>query len=160
MRQHKLVKIKDIDDSKTIEVKSLDELFNYKLTAWDTFMSCIWYTPKRKIKDLYYDIKYGFQRMFKGYDDTDTFEFWYNFCERTSKIFDDMANHHYGYPSRMTNEEYTNRLKEMSQCLKNIMKVEQDYDSNMTLTEEYEIQEENKNKFMKLFSELFFDLWD
>ena len=158
MRQHKLGKIKDIDDSKAIEVKSLDELFNYKLTAWDTFMSCIWYTPKRKIKDLYYDVKYAFQRMFKGYDDTDTFEFWYNFCEHTSKIFDDMANHHYGYAARMTNEEYTNKLKEMSSYLKTIIDLDQNYEG--PLEEQDKLQVENKDKFMQLFSELFFDLWD
>lgn len=157
MTKHKL-KLKSIDDSKAIEVKSLDELFNYKLTAWDTFMSCIWYTPKRKIKDLYYDIKHGFQRMFKGYDDTDTFEFWYNFCERTSKIFDDMANHHYGYPARMTNEEYTNKLKEMSSYLKTIIDLDQNYEGS--LEEQYKLQVENKDKFMQLFSELFFNLWD
>ena len=157
MTKHKL-KLKNIDDSKAIEVKSLDELFNYKLTAWDTFMSCIWYTPKRKIKDLYYDIKHGFQRMFKGYDDTDTFEFWYNFCERTSKIFDDMANHHYGYPARMTNEEYTNKLKEMSSCLKTIIDLDQNYEG--PLEEQDKLQVENKDKFMQLFSELFFNLWD
>lgn len=157
MTKHKL-RLKSIDDSKAIEVKSLDELFNYKLTAWNTFMSCIWYTPKRKIKDLYYDIKHGFQRMFKGYDDTDTFEFWYNFCGRTSKIFDDMAKHHYGYPVRMTNEEYTNKLKEMSSYLKTIIDLDQNYEG--PLEEQYKLQVENKDKFMQLFSELFFNLWD
>ena len=106
MRQHRLGKIKDIDDSKAIEVKSLDELFNYKVTAWDTFMACIWYTSKRKLRNLKYKIKHALQRLFRGYN-AELFEFWYNFCVRTSKILDNIANNHYGYSLRMTNEEYT-----------------------------------------------------
>lgn len=42
---------------------------------------------KRLIEDkIYYSIKYGFQRMFRGYDDTEVFDFDVVFIRKFTKI--------------------------------------------------------------------------
>lgn len=48
----------------------------------------------------------------------------------------------------------------MSSYLKSIVEIAEDYGSDLSLTEKHEKQNEYKDKFMSLFSELFFDLWD
>ena len=48
-------------------------------------VSLPFYRFKNKVRNVYWEIRYGFQRMFKGYDNVDTFEMFDRFIERYSK---------------------------------------------------------------------------
>lgn len=58
---------------KVAEYKSVEDMLNYKWTKWNSFISFIWYKPGRKIVDAFYQVKYAFQRAFRGYDDREVF---------------------------------------------------------------------------------------
>lgn len=164
MKNHKLTnKDKDTLANKDTLTKysNMREVFDYKMSLKDHIQSILWYTPLRVCKKLYYDIKYGIQRLIKGYDDSDIFNFWQNFCSRNKKILKELSANHYGYPVNMTNEEYTEKLNMLSSYLEKIENIEDNYiEKGMTLKEVYQLQTELKNKFMTLFNDLFFDLWD
>lgn len=157
------------------------EYFEWKHTTFEqekTFkdkLEDFWFvvtTPFRKtkhwIKKTYWEVRCGFQRMFKGYDDVDTFDIYYNFIDRYSKILTKFRNSHYGYPIGMTEEEWNNVLDEMIYHLhymdvvtvtKELEKdVPEDWDaSSKTINE---IMNKHKDEFFKLFSEHFYSLWE
>ncbi len=123
---------------------------------------------KFKIKDIYWEIRYGFQRMFNGYDVVDTFEVFAKFIDRYTKILTKLRNTHCGYPCSLTEEEWDNILDEMIYHLK--------YMDEETVTEELEkdvpddwsasyktvseILDKHKDRFFELFSKYFYNLWD
>ena len=144
------------------------ETFKDKLeNAWD-IITTPFYRIKHKIRDVYWEIRYGFQRMFKGYDEVDTFETFYKFIDRYSKILADYRKYHWGYPGTMTEEEWDNIVDEMLYHLK--------YMDEETVTEELErnvpddwtasgkvvseIMDKHKDAFFELFSKYFYHLWD
>ena len=123
---------------------------------------------KNKIKDIYYEVYYGFQRMFKGYDCVETFETFSTFIERYEKILTEYKNCMHSYPACMTWEEWNNIVDEMIYRLHymnedNVIdelrkNVSEDWYPNYKTTSE--IMNRHKDEFFKLFSEYFFDLWD
>ena len=136
-------------------------------TLWDK-ITIPFYRVRHKIKDVYWEIRYGFQRMFKGYDSVDTFETFAKFIERYTKILTEYRKKHVGYVLGMENEEWEAIIDEMLYHLK--------YMDEETVTEELErdvpddwvashktvnpILEKHKNAFFELFSKYFYDLWD
>ena len=188
----------DIDnllDSKCVSVSTENE---HKTTVtvgkdtieaeYFTFKRSDWWTPKKKnvfekvwdiittpyykakwwIKEAYWEIRYGFQRMFKGYDSVDTFETFSKFIERYTKILSEYKKYHVGYCSEMTEEEWDNIIDEMLYHLH--------YMDEETVTEELEkdvpedwhasyktvnyIMDKHKDAFFELFSKYFYNLWD
>lgn len=127
-----------------------------------------YYKARRKITETYWEVRYGFERMFKGYDSVDTFETFAKFIERYTKILTEYRKTHIGYVGTMTAEEWDNTIDEMLYHLH--------YMDEQTVTEELEkdvpedwsvsaktvdqIMEKYKNEFFKLFSKYFFSLWD
>jgi hypothetical protein len=127
-----------------------------------------YYRAKWKIRDMYWEVRYGFERMFKGYDSVDTFETFAKFIERYTKILTEYRKTHIGYVGTMTEEEWDGIIDEMLYHLK--------YMDEETVTEElekdvpnnwnasaitvYEIMDKHKNEFFKLFCEYFYNLWD
>lgn len=88
------------------------ELFAGKESFWDS----VKYFPWRlglKIKNLYYQIKYGFQRMFRGYDDNELFNMDITFVNRYLKVLKNFRENHYGYPGYITEKQWDNILDEM-----------------------------------------------
>lgn len=135
--------------------------------TWD-IITTPYYKAKWHIREAYWEIHYGFERMFKGYDSVDCFETFAKFIERYTKILTDYRKHHVGYVGTMTNEEWEAIIDEMLYHLyymdeEHVTKeLEKDVPddwiaSNKTI---YEILEKHKNKFFKLFSEYFYNLWD
>lgn len=134
---------------------------------WDT-ITTPYYVVKRKVRDVYWEIRYGFQRMFKGYDSVDTFETFAKFIERYTNILTQYRKRHVGYCSEMTEEEWDNVIDEMLYHLH--------YMDEETVTEElerdvpeswsashitvYEVMDKHKNAFFELFSKYFYNLWD
>ena len=152
--------------------------FNHS-TLWDPedmnkleklwfFITTPYYRVKNKLEEVYWSCRYGFERMFKGYDSVDTFETFSKFTDRYSKILTELRNCHYGYPGTLTEQEWDNILDEMIYHLR--------YMDEETVTEElekdvpedwivnnktvYEIMDKHKNEFFKLFSEYFYNMWD
>lgn len=134
---------------------------------WDV-ITIPYYKAKREIKDVYWEVRYGFERMFKGYDSVDTFETFAKFTERYTKILTEYRKTHIGYVGTMTEEEWDGIIDEMLYHLK--------YMDEETVTEEleknvpddwsasaitvYEVMDKHKDAFFKLFSEYFYNLWD
>jgi hypothetical protein len=140
---------------------------NFFENVWD-LITTPYYRVKHWIKDTYWEIRYGFQRMFKGYDSVDTFETFAKFRERYLKILTQYRKNHIGYVWGMTADEWDAIIDEMIYHLR--------YMDEETVTEELEkdvpndwsashktinnILENHKNSFFELFSKYFYDLWD
>ena len=137
------------------------------LNLWDK-ITLPFYKVRYKVKDAYWKARYGFQRMFKGYDNVDTFDIFSKFVERYKKIIKEFRDNHYGYPGTITNEEWDNILDTMLYHLHymeedNVIKeLEKDVPENwsVSLKTVNDVMEKHKNGFFTLFSEYFFSLWD
>lgn len=147
--------------------EEMKEIFAGKESFWDS----VKYFPWRlgfKIKNLYYQIKYGFQRMFRGYDDTEVFNTDLTFINRYLKILKDFSKNHHGYPPSITNEQWDDILDEMIKHLSLMTEdnVETELKKGMpdSFKPDYktvrEIMDKHKDEFFKLFSKWFYNLWD
>ena len=138
-----------------------------KWTLWDK-ITIPFYRVKRWIRDIYWQVRYGFQRMFKGYDSVDTFETFAKFIERYTKILTEYRKNHVGYVGTMTNEEWEAIIDEMLYHLhymdENNVDKELSRDVpdnwNASLKTINNIINKHKDEFFKLFSEYFYNLWD
>ena len=135
--------------------------------VWDA-ITTPYYRAKHWIRDTYWEIRYGFQRMFKGYDSVDTFETFAKFIDRYTKILTQYRKNHVGYVWGMENEEWEAIIDEMIYHLH--------YMDEETVTEELEkdvpngwsasyktvneVMDKHKDAFFELFSKYFFELWD
>lgn len=140
------------------EFYTLEDLKELKWTKWDTFTSWVWYRPVRRIKHIFYEIKYGFQRMFRGYDDTEIFNLDWAFIDKYTKILQDFRESTCGYPGTMTEEEWDAILDRMIFLLLEIQNVYDDINFE-DYKEKDKIIEADKNEFFELFSKHFFHLW-
>ena len=136
--------------------------------VWDVITTPFW-RAKRWIRDTCWEIRYGFQRMFKGYDSVDTFETFAKFIERYTKILTEYRKKHCGIPMEFVDseEEWDAVVDEMLYHLH--------YMDEETVTEELEknvpedwhasyktvgeIMDKHKDAFFELFSKYFFSLW-
>lgn len=135
--------------------------------VWDA-ITIPYHKAKWWIRETYWEVRYGFQRMFKGYDSVDTFETFSKFITRYTKILTDYRKYHVGYCSDMTEEEWDNIIDEMIYHLH--------YMDEETVTDELErdvpddwsasyktvnyILDKHKDAFFELFSKYFYHLWD
>ena len=149
---------------------------NYSFHPYDeTKLSKLWdkitwpfYVIRNKIREIRREIRYCIQRMFKDYDNVDTFGLCDKFIERYTKILKEYKENMHGCPGTMTEDEWDEILDQMLFHLyymdedkvdKELMK---DVPKSWIVTCEtiYPIMEHHKNEFFKLFSEHFYDLWD
>lgn len=127
-----------------------------------------YYKAKWKIKEVYWEVRYGFERMFKGYDSVDTFETFAKFIERYTKILTEYRKTHIGYVGTMTEEEWDGIIDEMLYHLYYmdewhvIDELEKDVPDNWSVSAKLvsEVLDKHKDAFFKLFSEYFYNLWD
>ena len=125
------------------------------------------YIARRKIKDIYWEVRYGFQRMFKGYDSVDIIETYSQFIDRYTKILTQFKESKMSYPAMLTEEEWNDIIDKMLHHLyfmdeNNVNKeLEKDVPENLipTIKTSYEIMEKHKDEFFKLWSEWFYHLW-
>lgn len=134
---------------------------------WDV-ITTPYYKAKWWIREAYWEIRYGFQRMFKGYDVVDTFETFAKFRERYIKILTDYRKHHIGYCGGMTEEEWDAVIDDMLYHLhymdEEIVTEELERDvpddwSASYITVNY-VLDKHKDAFFELFSKYFYYLWD
>ena len=157
---------KKLEEKDFYTSEEMKEIFMGKESFWNS----VKYFPWRlgfKIKNLYYQVKYGFQRMFRGYDDTEVFNADLTFIDRYLKILKDFRKNHYGYPLSITNEQWDDILDEMinhlnrmneEYIIKELCKgMPADYYPDYETIEA--IMLNNKKEFFELFSRYFTDLW-
>lgn len=140
-----------------------------KWTLWDKMTTPFW-KIKRWIKDVYWEVRYGFQRMFNGYDSVDTFETFAKFRERYIKILTDYRKRHCGVPMEFENsgEEWDKIIDKMLYHLHYMDEeivtdelekdVPEDWSASMKTVSE--VMNRHKDAFFELFSKYFYDLWD
>jgi hypothetical protein len=127
----------------------------------------IFYRIKNTFWNIYRAIKFGFQRMFRGYDNSDCWAFKWNFIERNYKLIKHFKNNCVSYPCNMTEEEWDEILGRMIKCLEMMDedKVTEHLKQQMpdgwrpTTNSVYEIMERHKNEFFDLMKKHFYDLW-
>jgi hypothetical protein len=105
--------------------------------------------------------------MFRGFDNSDGWAFYWRFVNRHYKLLKYFKNHTWGYPTNLTEEEWDKILEEMIQHLymmdeRNVIKSLQEGmpdgwqpDYNTV----WEVMERHKDEFFKLFSKYFYNLW-
>lgn len=158
---------KKVEEKEFYTSEEMKEIFTGKESFWDS----VKYFPWRlgfKVKNLYYQVKYGFQRMFRGYDDTEVFNADLTFIDRYLKILKDFSKNHYGYPPSITNEQWDDILDEMIKhlTLMNENNIMSELKKGMpdSFKPDYktvrEIMDKHKDEFFKLFSKWFYNLWD
>ena len=135
--------------------------------VWDV-ITTPYYKAKWKLDRLYWKCRYGFERMFKGYDSVDTFETFAKFIDRYSKVLKELRNCHYGYPFNLSEEKWDEILDDMIYHLYYMdeehvtEELEKDIPENWSASAKTvsEIMDKHKDEFFKLFSEYFYSLWD
>ena len=143
---------------------------------------------KWKLKNLRWELRYAWKRVWDGYDDMDMIEMFACFIERYKAILKDYRKHHWGLftvPEEYRDvlnklefdEDETNIIIEtmifhlemmdedhVEKILygKNIY--DDDYDFKKHSLDRYKriysVMDQNKNAFMELFSLFFWQLWD
>lgn len=158
---------KKLEEKDFYTSEEMKEIFTGKESFWDS----IKYFPWRlgfKIKNLYYQVKYGFQRMFRGYDDTEVFNADLTFIDRYLKILKDFSKNHHGYPPSITNEQWDDILDEMIKHLSLMTEDNVETELKKGMPDSFEpdyktvsgIMNRHKEEFFKLFSKWFYNLWD
>ena len=140
-----------------------------KWTLWDRITTPFW-KVKHWIRDTYWRIRYGFQRMFRGYDSVDTFETFAKFRERYIKILTDYRKKHYGVPMEFENsaEEWDKVIDEMlyhlhymdEEIVTDELEKDVPNDWSASMKTVSEVMNKHKDAFFELFSKYFYDLWD
>ena len=130
-------------------------------------ITCIPYRIKFKYWDIHRAIKFGFQRMFRGYSNQELYSFYYCFVERYIKILKDFKKHNIAYPINLNEEQWDKILDEMIYHLEmmdeeNVIKqlsknMPDDFIPNYKTV--FEIMERHRKEFFNLFSENFYNLW-
>lgn len=123
---------------------------------------------RRKIKDIYYEVKYGFQRMFRGYDDGNLFSIYNRFVYRYSKIIPEFKKNQHGHPWNMTEQQWEDILDQMSLHLYYMDRDNVDKELMKSVPKNWfptcktsgEIMKKHKDAFFELFVKYFYDLWD
>jgi hypothetical protein len=126
----------------------------------------------KRIEFLYWDIhravKFGFQRMFRGYSDQDLYNFYDNWIERHLKMLKDFKTSTWGYPMNMdTPEQWDEILDQMISHLELMnedrviesLKQGMPEDWEPSYNTVWEIMERHRKDFFELFSKYFYNLW-
>lgn len=122
---------------------------------------------KNTFWNIYRTIKFGLQRMFRGYDDSDSYDFLHNFIDRNYKVLNHFYKTHKSYPFELTEKQWDNILQDMCKHLYMMdeYNVRKYLKSGMPEGWEpaddtiYEIMIRHKNELFDLMKEHFYDLW-
>ena len=125
------------------------------------------YRIKNAFWNAYRVIKFGFQRMFRGYDNSDCWAFKWRFIDKNYKILNHFIKTHVSYPCNMTEKEWEDILQEMCKHLymmdednvAEYLKVGRPKGWEPAIDSVYEIMEKHKNEFFDLMKKHFYDLW-
>jgi len=117
------------------------------------------YTIYYRIVEKIRDIKYAYQRARYGYDETANWDVADYFTPMLQKIIFNMAENKCGYPASLTQEKWTQILKQIAFGFGSLIEM----DSGYYLLEdkaEYKRLEKEYKKGMKLFAKYYRNIWD
>lgn len=140
---------------------------NKALRLWDKITDS-YYRIKRNLTDIYWEIRYGFQRMFRGYDSVDIFDTFSKFTDRYYKILTRYKNIKNSHPGTMSEEEWDNIINDMLLHLYYMNEYNVDKELCKNVPDNWiprhstvqPIMDKHKDEFFKLFSKYFYYLWD
>lgn len=148
--------------------KAAEEEEKYTLSDLWYDITLPFYRLKHKLKNIYWDIRYAFQRAHKGYDYLDVISTYSKFIDRYTKILTKYKENKHGYPACMPEEEWNKIIETMLFHLHYMdedhvdEELQKDVPENWIVTCDttYPIMEHHKEEFFKLFSKYFYNLWD
>ena len=126
--------------------------------------------------ELYYPVKYGLQRMFRGYDDTEVFDFNLVFIKKFTKILTKIKDdnififRNVDTGEYMSDEEQEKFLNHWIDLLKNSDEdelYEQEFPNKQSHEEDYrdfvyrsKVAAKNRYEALELFAKYFDQLWE
>jgi hypothetical protein len=108
-----------------------------------------------RLRHIRYELKYAWQRAWRGYDNSMVFDMNDTFIELYREILKDFKENLHGYPGTMTEEEWNDMLDEMIGSLDRMYYVLFKSDND-----DADLVEQEKDRFFELFKEHFWSLWD
>lgn len=112
-----------------------------------------------KITTVLYEIKYGFQRMFRHYDDRDSWDVGYSVLKLMEYNIPKMRkSKNFGRPSCFeTIEDWEEILDTIYLGVQSAIKV---YDGDFNSSREYKDLDSKAYEGLKLFAQYYYHLWD
>lgn len=108
-----------------------------------------------RLRHIKYELKYAWQRAWRGYDDSMVFNIDHTFIELYKEIFKTFKENLYFYPATMTEKEWNDTLDKMIKCLDKMYHILYESDNDDVV-----LIEDEKNEFFELFNKHFWDLWN
>lgn len=145
---------------KEIRDNQINNLFYNIKTIWADKNGCFSF----KYKMTFREIKYAFQRFYKGYDDRSYMNMNRSFFYICKSLLKEMINNSYTYPLNYKNyEEWNDVLIHMVYCLDKMYYHDDKISEEWKDSSKIRLHIENKNKyeeeFFKLLKENISDLW-
>lgn len=117
-----------------------------------------------QIKIIINELKFAWQRAWRGYDDPSWWNIDDNFIETHKTLLQKLKDNLHGHPIDMTFNEWEKVLNEMIYLINN-MDWNEMYSDDVEnigerLKENFNKIKQNKERFFELFSKYFYDLWD
>lgn len=116
---------------------------------------------------MYHRIKYAFQRMIRGYDDRDVYDFGSRFADRNAKILKQFKKNYAASQTTGIEEKFENDLQEIIDCLDGCddEKLYRKYATDFKLKGGFTkmmngIREERDKRTKRAFELLYKYLWD
>lgn len=114
--------------------------------------------PWNFVSDIYYSLKWAWQRVHRGWDDRVPWSIDYYLCRIMPDIINELIEHQIGNPIGLTEEEWDEILIKIRDGFiagYDIMEVNYDYKS----PDGYKKLSKKVDEGLKLFTEYFFSLW-
>jgi hypothetical protein len=105
---------------------------------------------RRRFRDIIRPIKFAWQRVYRGYDDSAIWDLGYYLSRIAAPVLKQMGDHSYGYPCRITATEWTGYLRQMA-CAMELIAADK-----VTYSDAEEAAIESG---IKLLGEWYRDLW-
>jgi len=72
-----------------------------------------WHLLCRQLRDVFYPIKWAWQRVYRGYDDTAWWDLHLYLAKIAAPVLKEMADRTPGYPPDLSSDEWTAHLSKM-----------------------------------------------
>lgn len=148
-------------------LKEAYESFIFECPLWD-WLSVPYHRIRGSFHKHCFDLQGRCQRFRRGYARSDVWNLDHWFIATLKPMLDDLLEHHHGYPSEITDQEWEAILREMIHCL--TLMDEDAAQAYLGITDEgwspekhlciSAAMEENKHRFFELFEKWFYALWD
>ena len=145
---------------------ALDEWMR-ELTWWEK-LTIPFYRAGYFLQSLFARFKWRYQRFLRGYACADVWDMDRWFIRTVKPMLQNLLEHHNGYPSELTDEEWNAILQEMISCIglmdedsaKIHLGVSKDDFGSQSYELVYKCMYDNKQRFFELFERWFYCLWD